>query len=171
MSTQIRRAEPPGDPTVVVRPMRWWDIEAVMPVERQLFGDEAWSDTMLWSELAARDTRWYVVVDGEHRGRIAGYAGLCVFGSEEAYVQTIGVDPGRQRRGIGTVLLRSLIAEAQRRGARRLDLEVRADNPVAQGLYERHGFVRIGHRRAYYQPSGVDAVVMRKSLVDRGDRP
>lgn len=151
------------------RRMRWWDIDAVMPIEHDLFGDEAWTDTMLWSELAQRDSRWYVVVDGDEPGEIAGYAGLCVFGTAEAYVQTIAVARAYQRRGIGTVLLQALIGEARRRGARRLDLEVRADNPVAQALYAKHGFVRIGRRRAYYQPSGVDAVVMRRSLAEAGD--
>lgn len=171
-SDESPRDRPAGGaaPTVVVRPMRWWDIAAVMPIEDALFGDEAWSDTMLWSELAQHDTRRYVVVDGDRSGEIAGYAGLCVFGPDEAYVQTLGVAPSWQRRGIGTVLLRSLLAEAARRGARRIDLEVRADNPVAQGLYAAHGFTRIGRRRGYYQPSGVDAVVMRKSLADPGNR-
>ena len=44
-------------------------------------------------------------------------------------------------------------------------LEVRKDNPRARRLYLRHGFTEIGIRRGYYQPSGVDAVVMRKVLA------
>ena len=40
-------------------------------------------------------------------------------------------------------------------------LEVRADNPAAQSLYERAGFSVITRRRGYYQPSGTDALVMR----------
>ena len=44
-------------------------------------------------------------------------------------------------------------------------LEVREDNPRARRLYLRHGFTEIGIRRGYYQPSGVDAVVMRKVLA------
>ena len=43
-------------------------------------------------------------------------------------------------------------------------LEVRADNARAQQLYRRYGFVQIGIRRGYYQPSGTDALVMRKAL-------
>jgi len=43
-------------------------------------------------------------------------------------------------------------------------LEVREDNPRARQLYSRHGFTEVGIRRGYYQPSGVDAVVMRKEL-------
>ena len=44
-------------------------------------------------------------------------------------------------------------------------LEVRADNPRAHGLYLRRGFAEIGVRRGYYQPSGMDAIVMRKDLL------
>ena len=54
-------------------------------------------------------------------------------------------------------LLRDLLAAA---GPRRILLDVRVDNATAQRLYERHGFVPIGRRRRYYQPSGTDALVM-----------
>jgi ribosomal-protein-alanine N-acetyltransferase len=77
-------------------------------------------------------------------------------------VQTIAVVPDQQGRGLGTRLLLDVIAESKRRGCERLDLEVRADNEVAIRLYERHGFSRVGLRRGYYQPSGTDAVVMRR---------
>ena len=38
------------------------------------------------------------------------------------------------------------------------------DNERAKRLYKRYGFAEVGIRRGYYQPSGVDAVVMRKGL-------
>jgi N6-L-threonylcarbamoyladenine synthase len=38
------------------------------------------------------------------------------------------------------------------------------DNPVAAALYESLGFVAIDRRKAYYQPDGVDAIVMRAEL-------
>jgi ribosomal-protein-alanine N-acetyltransferase len=146
-------------PAVTVRRMRWWDIEPVMVLERELFESDAWSDAMFWSELAERDTRWYVVA--EDGGALVGYAGLCAY-PDEAYVQTIAVAPRAQRRGIGTTLLRLLLEEADRRGERTVLLEVRADNEGAQRLYERFGFTRVGVRRGYYQPSGADAVIMRR---------
>ena len=37
--------------------------------------------------------------------------------------------------------------------------------PASRRLYLRNGFTEIGIRRGYYQPSGVDAVVMRKVLA------
>jgi ribosomal-protein-alanine N-acetyltransferase len=148
--------------TTIVRPMRWWDLPAVMALEAELFGDEAWTEAMYWSELAEADSRWYVVA--EEDGVITGYAGLCVYPPDEAYVQTIGVTVSKQRQGLGQHLLDLLVDAAGRRGCRRLDLEVRVDNAAAIGLYERNGFTAVGRRRRYYQPSGVDAVVMRKAL-------
>jgi ribosomal-protein-alanine N-acetyltransferase len=143
--------------------MRWWDIEPVMTIEKELFGDDAWSDAMFWSELAQRDTRLYLVEEAEDT--VMAYAGLCAYVPHEAYIQTIAVAPRAQRRGVGTALLEELIDEARKRGVGHLDLEVRADNDAARRLYERHGFIEIAVRRNYYQPSGTDAVVMRKELA------
>jgi [ribosomal protein S18]-alanine N-acetyltransferase len=45
---------------------------------------------------------------------------------------------------------------------------VRADNPRAQELYQRFGFMRVGLRKGYYQPANVDALVMRASgIIER----
>jgi [ribosomal protein S18]-alanine N-acetyltransferase len=149
--------------SVVLREMRWWDIEPVMQLERALFVDDAWSDTMFWSELAEHESRHYVVAGlGDD---IVGYAGLCAYPSGEAYVQTIGVAHDRRRAGIGTALLADLLDAAQRHGSSQVDLEVRDGNDDAIRLYERNGFRRIGVRRGYYQPSGADAVVMRRKGV------
>lgn len=144
--------------TARLRVMRWWDIEAVTRLERMLFVEDAWSETTFWSELAERDTRHYLVADDD--GTVVGYAGLCAY-PDDAYVQTIAVAPAHQHRGVGRALLSALLDAACARGCRRVDLEVRADNGVAMRLYEQFGFRRVGVRRGYYQPSGVDAVVMR----------
>lgn len=155
---------------VALRPMRWWHIAAVTPMEAELFGEEQWSAAALWSELTQRDTRHYLVGladPGTSRlepagSRVVGYGGLGVFG-DEGWILTLGVTTGWQRRGIGARLLEALLSEGQRRGAAATLLEVRADNPVARRLYERHGFAAIGVRKGYYQPSGADAVVMRRA--------
>ncbi len=57
------------------------------------------------------------------------------------------------------MLLRALLAVADEFAAP-VYLEVRTDNAAAIALYEAHGFVRIGVRRKYYQPSGADAYTM-----------
>lgn len=137
--------------------MRWWDVEDVVLLERQLFGATAWTPETFWSELAAPG-RWYVVADAG--GGLHGYAGLAVSGAE-ADVQTIAVAPSTQGKGIGGVLLDALVAEAARRGARSLLLEVRADNAAAMRLYTSRGFELISVRRGYYQPGDVDAHILR----------
>jgi ribosomal-protein-alanine N-acetyltransferase len=143
--------------TRTLEPLRWWDIEELLPIEEQLFGMERWSAGMFWSELAHPDSRHYLVVRED--GEILGYGGLCDYGGE-AYVQTIGVRPGWHRQGVGSTVLGALLAEADRRKVRMVGLEVRADNAAAQQLYARYGFQPVGVRRGYYQPSNVDAVVM-----------
>ena len=140
--------------------MRWWDIKPVMRMEHELFAEDAWTDTMFWSELADPSTRTYVVaVDNDE---VVGYAGLCAYG-DTSYVQTIGVTGAHQRAGIGTALLMALLDVADGSGAAHVDLEVRAGNDAAIQLYARHGFAQVGVRRGYYQPSGADALVMRRS--------
>ncbi len=145
---------------MVLRRLRWWDLERVVPLERELFGATAWSAETFWSELALPESRWYVVAE-DPDGEVLAYAGLMVVGTE-ADVQTIAVAPAAQGRRVGTALLRALVEEAVRRGATGLVLEVRADNEPAIALYRREGFERIAVRRRYYEPEGVDAWIMRR---------
>jgi [ribosomal protein S18]-alanine N-acetyltransferase len=147
--------------TAELREMRWWDIEAVLELEQELFPEDAWSPGMFWSELAQtrhpEATRYYVVAHED--GRVVGYAGLMtVDGAGD--VQTIGVTRSRWGTGLGARLLGDLIRQAGVLECGSLMLEVRVDNDRAQRLYERFGFVPIGVRRGYYQPSNTDALVM-----------
>ena len=136
--------------------MRWWHVAELMPVERELFAPEPWTERLFWSELGQLDTRHYLVaLDGDE---VVGYAGLCDY-PDEAFVQTMAVAPAAQGQGLGAQLLVALLEEASRRGQRKVSLEVRADNAPAQRLYARHGFTRTGVRRGYYA-GGVDALVL-----------
>ncbi|MES5816404.1 ribosomal protein S18-alanine N-acetyltransferase [Streptomyces sp. RG80] len=142
--------------------MRWWDIDAVLALEKDLFPEDAWSRGMFWSELAhargAAATRRYVVAeDGE---RLVGYAGLAASG-DLADVQTIAVARDHWGTGLGGVLLTELLRAATAFECAEVMLECRIDNVRAQRLYERYGFEAIGFRRGYYQPGNVDALVMR----------
>jgi ribosomal-protein-alanine N-acetyltransferase len=138
------------------------DLDTVLALEQELFGEEAWSRQMLAGELGQQPaSRYYLVAELD--GKIVGYAGLLAAGGQ-GDVLTIAVATARWGRGIGTALLDRLLAEARRRGCTEVFLEVRADNARAQRLYRWRGFTDIGIRRAYYQPSGTDAVVMRLDL-------
>ncbi|MDP4510889.1 ribosomal protein S18-alanine N-acetyltransferase [Nonomuraea sp. G32] len=137
------------------------DLPAVMEIERATFPLDAWSESMMRGELADMPrSRHYVValVDDE----IVAYAGLAA-AADQADVQTIAVLEKHQGTGIGSAMLTELLAEARRRGAREIFLEVRADNPRAQAVYRHFGFEEIGTRRRYYD-DGTDAIMMRRNL-------
>ncbi len=158
------------------------DLSDVIALEHELFPDDPWSDDMFAEELAQPpESRLYVLAEADAADResasrpgaarpgpaVAGYAGMMfVPGGTQADVLTIAVRPAYWGHGIGSALLGTLLAAARDRGCGQVYLEVRADNPRAHGLYLRRGFTEVGQRRGYYQPSGVDAIVMVKELGD-----
>ena len=142
--------------TVSLEPMKWWHLERVIDCELAVF-DDPWSAEMYWSELAQPSRHYVVAIEA---GDLLGYAGLGIFDGE-AHVQTIAVVPGQRRSGLGRRLLLTLLRQAAVLDAPSVLLEVRTDNLGAQTLYRGVGFVEVGVRRGYYQPSGADAAVMR----------
>jgi [ribosomal protein S18]-alanine N-acetyltransferase len=145
--------------TFRLAPLGRTDLSRCAELERILFpGDDPWRESAFRAELDAG----HYYVGAYTDGGLIGYAGLSVQGRRgdaEASVHTIGVDPDWQGQGIGRALLRALLARADEFAAP-VFLEVRTDNDAAIGLYEAHGFVRIGTRRRYYWPSGADAYTM-----------
>ncbi|GAB47950.1 GNAT family N-acetyltransferase [Mobilicoccus pelagius] len=175
-----------------LREMAWTDIPRLAQLEREAFADDAWSAQSWWAELAGRPRREYVVVTGRSTPDVAdtldepdgkpdlaaetddtagtdaieeeilGYAGLDHAG-DTADVMTIAIAPAGRRRGLGTLLLDTLVTRTRARGEHHLLLEVRADNTAALALYGRAGFTTSTTRRRYY-PGDVDAHVMRLTL-------
>jgi ribosomal-protein-alanine acetyltransferase len=145
------------------------DLDAIMALEEASFESDAWSRDSMRRELEHPYCYYLVGLDAETTdapGAIEGYAGLlCPAGSADADIQTIAVSERSRGRGLGRQLMQRLLAEAVARGATSIFLEVRADNPVAHALYVSLGFADIAVRPAYYQPDGVDAIVMRAELT------
>lgn len=183
----------PSDGGITLRAVTWHDIPELAAIECEVFGVDAWSDRVWWSELASRPRRWYVAatrsvdrraagdaptdspdpashLPRQRSGPVLGYAGLDR-GGEVADVMTLAVATEAQRRGVGTLLLDALVDAAAVSGATYVMLEVRADNVPAQRLYERKGFSLLTTRRRYYQPGDVDALVLRRTIKQCEDRP
>lgn len=139
------------------------DLAAIMAIERASFPTDAWSEAMMAGELVSPHGSYLVV---EEAGRIIGYGGVrAVRGATDADIQTIALDATARGTGRGRMLLTALLERASEAGARTVFLEVRDDNPVAQGLYRREGFIETGRRPRYYQPDDVDAIIMQLDLV------
>ena len=152
------------DGSFALRPATERDLDAVWAIEAASFASDAWTREMMREELGGEHRHYVVAVD--EVGRVRGYAGLLALGGE-GDVQTIAVEPGLRGGGLGRRLMDALLDEAEARDVREVFLEVRADNPVARSLYASLGFAEIGVRPRYYQPDGVDAVVMRLDLKER----
>ena len=140
------------------------DLPELIEWEKTLFGADAWSPELVVAEVS-HPLNYYVVARDDTQ-ELVGYAGLRVdsFPAEHADIQTLAVVPDHRRTGLGRTLLTTLLDKAIAAGARDVFLEVRADNEPALELYRSAGFERIDVRPQYYQPDGVDAVVMRKEL-------
>lgn len=90
---------------------------------------------------------------------IIGFCGLWHM-INEAHITTIASHPDYRGKGIGELMLSSLIGIAYTVRARYVTLEVRVSNYVAQNLYRKYGFSQTGVRRRYYSDNHEDAYVM-----------
>ncbi len=102
------------------------------------------------------------------RHYIVGFVGFWVL-ADEAHITAIAVREAYRRHGVGELLLTVAIDLATELKARIVTLEVRVSNTVAQCLYTKYGFTRVGIRRGYYTDNREDAVLM--STQDIGLAP
>ena len=115
---------------------------------------------MLEDALFDPQASFIVAEDGE--GGVLGYAGLHAV-LDEGYIDNVAVEPDARRHGVASALLDVFCRFGQANLAF-LTLEVRASNAPAIALYEKHGFVRAGLRKNYYQAPREDAVIMTKEF-------
>lgn len=107
---------------------------------------EAWTSGQCLGVMAMPGV-WLTLANLDERP--AGFA-LTRAVADEAELLLLAADPRQRRAGIGSALLRSVLADAAARGVSRVHLEVRADNP-AVAFYTSHGFTKVGERRDYYR--------------------
>ena len=107
---------------------------------------EAWTPSQCLGMIALPGVWFSIAWSGT---RPAGFA-LARAVADEAELLLIAIRPAMRRRGIGTALLRSIVADSRERGAQNLHLEVRANNEAVR-LYRNEGFDKVGERRDYYR--------------------
>ena len=107
---------------------------------------EAWTPSQCLGMIALPGVWFNIAWSGN---RPAGFA-LAREVADEAELLLLAIRPAFRRSGIGTALLRSIVADAHERGAEMLHLEVRANNEAIR-LYRNEGFEKIGERHDYYR--------------------
>lgn len=141
------------------------DLDGVLEVEGESFTNPWTRDMYVW-ELQNRSVCHIFIV----RTTACSVAGFCacwlVF--DEVHINNVAIRPAYRGLGMGTALLRHVLAEGRRLGAHRTTLEVRASNTGARRLYERLGFYVAGTRRNYYTNPVEDALILWR---DDGARP
>lgn len=128
------------------------DLPAIARIEREVFSDP-------WTPEALRGALSPLVFVAESEREVIGYLYACA-AADEAEILNLAVAAPYRRRGVGGNLARHALATLARRGVRRVFLEVRASNQVAQRFYAQLGFRVVGRRRGYYRRPKEDALVL-----------
>ncbi|MGB9553142.1 MAG: ribosomal protein S18-alanine N-acetyltransferase [bacterium] len=145
---------------IKIRSMTVKDLDGVLTVERLSY-NSPWRYEDFYREVVFNQLAFYYVA--EIKQTICGFVGMWLI-VDEAHITNIAVHPEFRRRKIGERLLLHAIEEAQRRGAKRVVLEVRVSNYKAQNLYLKYDFRYAGVRRNYYRDNNEDAFLMVKEL-------
>jgi ribosomal protein S18 acetylase RimI-like enzyme len=156
----IRTAVPADGPALVALDRVTWSEEsAVLPL-----GPE---DSDFFERRSPDD-----VLVAERDGRTVGYTTLgrptpLECNRHVLHIQGLAVDPTVQRQGIGRRLIEAAVAEATRRGTRKLGLRVLGGNAGARALYVACGFAVEGVLRDEFWLGGryVDDVFMARPLT------
>lgn len=146
-----------------IEPAQAKDADAVAKLHAQGFY-RGWPREDFAAYIAGHGTPLYVACDSKRR--IAGFAMVRHLG-EEAELITIAVDRKWRAKGIGLALMRALFDDLLMSPAKKLFLEVAADNVAALRLYTRLGFAKVSERKGYYpRPDGTPAtaIVMARDL-------
>ncbi|ASN07072.1 ribosomal protein S18-alanine N-acetyltransferase [Virgibacillus necropolis] len=141
---------------LVIRQMELTDIDPVVEVEKASFGTP-WSEDIFYQEVVKNQFAHYFVVEVDKK--IIGYAGLWVV-IDDAQITNIAIMPSYRGNKLGEKLFLFTMKQAMRLGSKRLSLEVRVSNIIAQRMYRKFGLVPGGLRKNYYTDNKEDALVM-----------
>lgn len=131
------------------------DLPEVMIIERMAYR-APWPEDAYRQELCNEQAYFELV---KYRGKIIGYSGTWYMAGE-AHIGTIVSHPLVRRKGIGELLLVSIISRAYKLSVNVATLEVRPSNQPARSLYTKYGFQEVDRHKRYYPDTGEDAIIM-----------
>ena len=138
------------------------DLDDLIDLEQRSFSSDRLSRAQYRRHLDS-DSALVLVASANHHLFLGSAVLFFRKRSAVARLYSLATRPEARGQGVGAALLEAAAVTARRRGSRALRLEVRTDNAAAIGLYERHGFRRIG-RYARYYGDGTDAWRYEKTL-------
>ena len=157
-----RKPEVAGPGPFTIAPMTLEDIPQVMEIENRSF-PTPWSESSFRFEMNENPYASLFVARSADRPEVIAFACVWVV-DQEMRINNIAVHPRWRGRGVGSRMVRFLLAFAAGQGCFEATLEVRPTNEAALRLYARTGFSPRGRRRNYYTDTHEDALVMVRSL-------
>lgn len=136
------------------------DIEEVMEIEREVFGDP-WSKSAFISELEKNPHAIYFTAIKERK--IIGYTGFWIL-NDYIHITNLAVSPEYQKQGIASLLLKNIENTAGMSRKYNLYLEVRKSNDNAIKFYKKRNFEIIDCKKNYYENNNEDALIMWKVI-------
>src|ERR1043166_8587552 len=184
MNDQPRAATDSGVATVAIRPCQEADVAAITEIYHHhvLHGAASFEiDPPDAAEIARRRSTLldggYPSLVAEQDSRVVGYAYASAYRPRPAYRNTVEnsvyVEPGRERQGIGRVLLEALLEACERCGFRQVVAVIGDSGHEASiGLHRALGFRMVGTLQSAGFKFGrwLDTVLMRRALGP-GDGP
>lgn len=119
---------------------------------------EAWSIESIKNELSNNLAKYIVAL---HNDKVIGFVGMWIL-FDEGDITNVAVHPDYRKKGIGNLLIESLISLCRELNIKSLTLEVRESNTPAKNLYKKHGFKEEGLRKNFYSNPKENAIIMWK---------
>lgn len=143
-----------------VRKMNVHDIAYVGRVEAATYNNP-WPHDIFFREIIDNKHAHYFVAILDDS--VIGYGGMWLV-ADDAQITNIAIHPSYRGHKLGEKLFQQMLEFGVHHGMKRLSLEVRESNVVAQRMYKKFGLVRGGIRKNYYTDNQEDAVVMWVSI-------
>ena len=144
----------------VIRPMEIDDLKKILELEKQSF-PAPWTYDLFFSELTRNRYARYFVLEKDKE--IIGYFGFWHKGAN-FHITNIAITEKFRRKGYGGKLLKFVDEIAASYKIKKISLEVRRSNCIAQDMYKKYGYKVTRFLRDYYQEEKEYALVMEKKL-------
>ncbi len=135
-------------------PLRYEHLRQMAEIEKEAF-DMPWSETMFIPEITSDNATYLVGMRGDEVICYGGFHKVL----DEAHITNIAVRKEDRGKGIGKLLMATLIMKARELGAKSMTLEVKSTNEKAIKMYLDFGFRIEGVRKRYYNNRD-DAYIM-----------
>lgn len=145
-----------------LRRMEEEDLPRVVEIETISYPNP-WREMTFRGEIYNKPLSFpFVIIHKFHRIIIGYVIFWCMQG--RAQINNIAIHPEYRRMGVAQSVMRQVLEQIKKTGARLVTLEVRPSNSAARSLYNKLGFEVLGIKENYYNDPQEDALVMGKFL-------